>query len=315
MKIFRTLDAVQIGSSACAIGMFDGVHLGHHMVLEQALRAAKINQLQSVVFTFNNHPQSLISQTPTPLLSTTEERLEAFGAMGFDAALVLDFTPDVKDLSAEAFVQTILLDTLHVKAVSIGYDHRFGKGRQGDGVYLKAQGEQLGFDVAIIDPVTVDQQIVSSTLIRKLLSFGDLERANHLLGRAYRVTGTVTQGVGRGRQIGFPTANLSLPENRLLPAQGVYAGTVSLLDEAQDLPAVCNIGLCPTFGDQLQTRMEVHLLDYQADLYGKTLTFNFMHHLRSEQTFPSVQHLVDQLNTDCKTAKAILGQSGEPSVR
>jgi riboflavin kinase / FMN adenylyltransferase len=182
MKIFRALDTVDIGPSACAIGMFDGVHLGHHMVLEQAIRASHIDGLESVVFTFANHPQSIVSQTPTPLLSTLEERIDAFDRFGFDAALILDFTPDLKDLSADAFVQTILLDTLHVKAVSVGYDHRFGQGRKGDGAFLQTQGALHGFKVDIIEPVRVGNQIVSSTLIRKLLSYGDLTRANIRIG-------------------------------------------------------------------------------------------------------------------------------------
>lgn len=306
MKLFRTLDAVEIGPSACAIGMFDGVHLGHHMVLEQAIRASKIQQLASVVFTFANHPQSIVAQTPTPLLSTLDERLAAFEAMGFDAALVLDFTPELRDIPAEAFVQRILLETLHVKAVSVGYDHRFGKGRQGDGAFLKAQGEQVGFEVTIVEPVRVGNQIISSTLIRKLLSYGDLDRANQLLGHPYCLTGTVVSGVGRGRTIGFPTANLQVATDRLVPAHGVYAGTACVEGDPAPRPAVCNIGVAPTFADQPQARIEVHVLDLEDDLYGKRLAFTFLHHLREERAFPSVNELVTQLQQDCLQARELL---------
>lgn len=308
MDIYRNLESVTVPAASCAIGMFDGVHIGHKMVLEQAIRFGRIHHLSSVVFTFDNHPQSVISQSPTPLLSTTEERLAAFERFGFDAVLLLDFTPALKSLSADDFVSKILMETLHVKAVSIGYDHRFGKGRQGDGAYLKLQGEQHGFDVSVVEPVQVDQQIVSSTLIRKLLSYGDLDKANQLLGRPYTVTGKVISGVGRGRQIGFPTANLEIASSRLIPAQGVYAGLVDIAGGAQGLQAVCNIGVAPTFGDQMLPRVEVHLLDNQMDLYHKTLTFHFHHHLRSEQAFPSVNALIGQLEQDCAQAKDLLKQ-------
>ncbi len=297
---------MDISPSACALGMFDGIHLGHHMVLEQALRMAKIHQLESVVFTFANHPQSIISQTPTPLLSTLAERIAMFDALGFDAALVLDFTPELKKLTAEAFVQDILVHSLQVRAVSVGYDHRFGSGRKGDGAFLKAQGEHNGFLVEIVDPVQVDHQIISSTLIRKLLGFGDLERANQYLGRPYHLEGTVVHGVGRGKTIGFPTANLDISPERLIPAHGVYAGFAQIAGESPQYPAVCNIGLAPTFGDQGYARIEVHLLNQQRDLYGQTLRFDFKTHIRDEQTFPSVEALIHQLEKDCLHAKASL---------
>jgi riboflavin kinase/FMN adenylyltransferase len=161
MQVFRHLTEVVINPSACAIGMFDGVHLGHHMVLEQAIRSSHIDRLDSVVFTFANHPQSLISQTPTPLLSTLEERLKTFKAMGFTHVLVLDFTPDIRSLTAEDFVRRVLVETLHVQAVSVGYDHRFGRDRRGDGFFLKEQGKRYGFSVDVVEPVRVNQQIVS----------------------------------------------------------------------------------------------------------------------------------------------------------
>lgn len=307
MKLFRTLDSVAIGPSACAMGMFDGVHLGHRMVLEQAIRSAKIKGLSSVVFTFTNHPQSVISASPTPLLSTLEERIQAFESLGFDAVLLLDFTPALREMPAEEFIQTILLNTLCVKVVSIGYDHRFGKGRQGDGSYLKAQGDRFGFEVHIIEPIRVDHQIISSTLIRKLLSYGDLEQANRYLGHPYTLIGTVVKGEQRGRRIGFPTANLQVEPGLLTPAQGVYAGTARLAGENEERPAVCNIGTAPTFGDQSQPRVEVHLLDSKQNLYGQQLIFTFLHRLREERNFPSVTMLVAQLEQDCATAKALLG--------
>jgi riboflavin kinase/FMN adenylyltransferase len=301
MQLFRTLDDVEIGFSSCAIGMFDGIHIGHRMVLEQAIRQAKIRNLTPVVFTFANHPQSIISQTPTPLLSTLEERIQAFEAFGYEAALILDFTPELKETPAQTFVQSILVDTLHVQAVSIGYDHRFGKNRKGDGPFLKEAGEKAGFSVDIIAPVKVGNQIVSSTLIRKLLSYGDLSRANQLLGRPYQLSGKVIKGDGRGKALGFPTANLSISPECLMPANGVYAGLVD------SCPAVCNIGYAPTFDLDLPApRMEVHILGSTDDLYDQTLTFTFLHYLRQEQTFESLPALVSQLEADCKQARELI---------
>lgn len=302
MKIIRTLGNLEIRASGCAMGMFDGIHLGHRMVLEQAIRVGKIKQLQTAVFTFANHPQSVISQTPTPLLSTMEERLEIFRSFGFEYALVLDFTPELKEMSPEAFVKTILQKTLKVQSLSVGYDHRFGKDRRGDGAFLKAQGDENGFEVNIIEPVKVGQQIVSSTLIRKLLSYGDLQKANQLLGRPYHITGEVIPGEGRGKSLGFPTANLQIGPERLLPAQGVYVGLAQINGKERH-PAVCNIGVAPTFGDQPVPRVEVHILEHEEALYGKKVSFHFLEMLRTEKAFASVDELIRQINEDCRQAQ------------
>ncbi|MBY0404095.1 MAG: riboflavin biosynthesis protein RibF [Cyanobacteria bacterium] len=298
MKVFRSLDEVQLSASACAIGMFDGMHVGHRMVLENALRQSRILGVPSVVFSFANHPQFLISQTPTPLLSSLEERLAVCEAMGFDAALILDFTPALKDLSAPDFVQTILVKHLGVKSVTVGYDHRFGKGRQGDGAFLTQSGEALGFETQIIEPVRVHDQIVSSTLIRKLVSFGEMGQAENLLGRPYFVEALVEEGMQRGRKLGFPTANLAMPLHRLVPAMGTYSGKAYLKGEVY--PAVANIGLSPTFGDQSQKRVEVHLIGYSgSSFYGEPLKFEIHRKIREEKKFSAIEELIFQIQKDC----------------
>lgn len=305
MQLCRSIQDISLGASACAIGMFDGVHIGHVMVLENALKEARIRKLPSVVVSFANHPQFLISQTPTQLLSSLEERLQAFEAMGFDYALILDFDEWLKNLDAESFISLILHEHLVVKSVTVGYDHRFGKNRAGDGEMLKTAGERLGFAVQIIDPVRLEPggQIVSSTLIRKLLSYGDVEQANQLLGHPYQITGTVEPGLQRGRQLGFPTANLRLEPFRLLPGNGTYGGQAEL--HGQTYRAVCNIGLCPTFGDQTARKVEVHLPDYQGpDFYGATLKMCFFRKIRDEQAFPSVSALIAQIKKDCDSVKS-----------
>lgn len=297
-----------IGTS-CALGMFDGVHLGHRMVFENALREARLLNLQSVVFSFADHPQKLLSKTPTALLSTLDERLALFKAAGFEHAVILDFDDWLKNLSALDFVRQILVQHLHSRVISVGYDYRFGQARQGDGAYLAQCGQSFGFDVQIIDPVRVQDQIVSSTLIRKLLTYSStypspdsFETANTLLGYPYALSGTVVHGVARGRGIGFPTANIETASERLLPASGVYGGVAELNGRLH--PAVCNIGLCPTFSDQTRQRLEVHLLDYNGDaFYGETLRFHFCQKLREEQSFADVRALVAQIQRDCELAR------------
>lgn len=320
MQTIRSIQDIQLHASACAIGMFDGVHVGHQLVLENALREAKIRHIPSVVVSFANHPQFLISQTPTQLLSTLEERLQAFEAMGFEHALILDFDDWLKNLTAEAFINLILCEHLGVQSVTVGYDHRFGKNRAGDGEMLKATGIEKGFEVQIIEPVKTlaktasespesSGQIVSSTLIRKLLAYGDIEQANTLLGHAYHLSGTVEPGMQRGRKLGFPTANLALeiPMNahRLIPANGTYGGHAIL--NGQRYLAVCNIGLCPTFGDQSAKKVEVHLLNYDGpDFYNQTLEMTFSHKIRDEQKFPSVDALITQIQHDCASLQEAL---------
>lgn len=309
MQVHRSIQDISLPKSACALGMFDGVHVGHVMVLENALKEARLQNMASVVVSFANHPQFLISKTPTQLLSTLEERLNRFELMGFDYALILDFDDWLKNLSADTFIELILMRHLGVKSVTVGYDHRFGKNRTGDSDLLKRFGQSHDFSVQVIDPVRTEAtlpegggQIVSSTLIRKLLAYGDVELANTLLGKHYHIIGTVEGGLQRGRQLGFPTANLSLAAHRLIPGNGTYAGYAIL--KGKTYPAVCNIGLSPTFEDPVGKRVEVHLLNYEAgDFYGSPLTLYFTHKLREEQKFPSVQALTQQIQRDCQQAQ------------
>lgn len=306
--------------TAVALGMFDGVHVGHTLVLENALRQARLQQVLAVAVTFEQHPQVLLSQTPTPQLSSLNDRLQAFAQMGFDATVVLRFTEGFRAWTADAFIQTFLVDTLKACSVSVGYDYRFGKHRQGDGTYLRDASAQLPlaqrFDVQTLDPVTVDEQIVSSTLIRKLLSTGRLEHANALLGRPYAVQGEVVHGQHRGRTIGFPTANLALLPDRLCPQRGVYAGWAAIVNPTlaqmpcTRWPAVCNIGTAPTFAADgtTQATIEVHVLSPAPEsLYGQTLCMQFTHHLRDEQRFSGAEALVTQITADCTRARALLG--------
>lgn len=338
MKIHRLISELHLDASACALGMFDGIHVGHVMVLENALREARFRGIPSVVVSFADHPQILTTQTPTAMLSSLEERLERFENLGFDYALIPTFDEHLKNLPAEAFVASILQEQLGSRSVTVGYDHRFGKDRRGDGALLKSIGLLQGFDVHIIDPVRTlpdsgekaenSGQIVSSTLIRKLLSYGDLAQANRLLGYDYAVSGPVEHGMQRGCQLGFPTANLGLEDRRLAPANGVYAGWAQFVPASTTTnahmpqshllsqtgwPAVCNVGISPTFGDQVQKRVEVHLLGYDGPtFYGETLRMTFQHKIRDERKFDNLAALTAQIDQDCHQAHTLL--TSEPAV-
>lgn len=316
LKLVRHHTDLSLPSSACALGMFDGVHLGHQRVLGNAIQQAKLLAIPSVVFSFADHPQVLLSETPTQLLSTLDERLEEFEKLGFDYALILDFNPWLKNLSPTEFVDQILLKALGIKHVTVGYDHRFGKNRAGNGEVLKTMGQQLGFEVAIIEPVKLPDNgpIASSTLIRKLLSYGDIKEANLLLGKPYRLSGTVEKGLQRGQTLGFPTANLACAKNRVVPAVGTYGG-FAILDGTQ-YQAVCNIGHSPTFEETLlKPRIEVHLLDYNGPaFYDQPLSMNFVAHLRDEMKFPTVNDLVCQIEADCQLTRHLLQSQMGSSV-
>jgi riboflavin kinase/FMN adenylyltransferase len=292
--------------SVCALGFFDGVHLGHQMVMETARREARRLGVPAGVVSFDQHPQQIISRTPTPLLSTLDERLALFAEQDMDFSLILPFTEAMKSMSAKTFVTAVLMGSLNAQALAVGYDYRFGAQRRGDAAFLR----QCAQNVTVLDPVRVPDDtgasvIVSSTLIRKLLSYGDLALANRLLGRPYALTGTVVHGLARGRQLGFPTANLALAPQRLLPAAGVYAGLATV--NGHTYSAVCNVGVSPTFADQAHPRVEVHLLGYDGgDCYGHVVQFDCVARLRGEQTFPTVDALVAQMTQDCQQAERAL---------
>lgn len=312
MHVYHTLDSIKLSPSACALGMFDGVHLGHRMVLENALREARKYSLQSVVFSFTNHPQHVLATTPLPLLSTLEERLDTFEKMHFDAAVLVPFDNTLMQLPPETFIDAILHQALQAKSVTVGYDFRFGRNRAGNGALLHTMGKAMGhkgFETHVIEPVRCQQQIISSTVIRSLLSYGDIPQANTLLGYKYFLEGTVIHGDQRGQQLGFPTANLHIEHpHRLIPAQGTYCGWATVQERVY--PAVCNLGINPTFHSETTCRplrFEVHLLHYTgAAFYNDSLKFEFAEKLRDERKFDSLDALIAQIQQDCDTAEEIL---------
>lgn len=286
-----------------AIGNFDGLHLGHQAVIGRAVDIARQQEYAAAVLTFRQHPRSvLFPDSPPVLLLPPEEKVRRIEQMGVEVLLNLDFTPQLAQLSPEEFIKVLLCQQLKVSQVVVGHNFRFGKDRRGTPDLLQATGPKQGFQVTVIPPVQIGNQIVSSTSIRRLLHQGRVREASIFLNREYEITGKVVPGDGRGRELGFPTANLAA-EHELIPAEGVYAAWA--VHEGRRHAAMVNIGKRPTFSGANEA-IEVHLIDFTADLYGHALDVHFVERVRCEQTFPGADELRRQLASDRKEILALL---------
>lgn len=287
--------------SAVALGVFDGVHLGHRAILGTAVTRARAAGLEALACTFDRHPMEILrpERAPRPI-TTPEERLALIGETGIEAVVVLPFTRELAGMEPEAFVKDVLLGRLRAREVVVGNDHRFGQGARGDARLLESLSGRLGFQAHVVAPLTVDGVTVSSSEIRAALQRGDVTAAARFLGRPYAIGGVVTSGAGRGRTLGFPTANVE-PDRPLLLARGVYRGRM-LLDARESQPAVVNVGVRPTF-DETTLFVEAHLLDFTGDLYGRTVRLEFLERIRDEMRFPSVEHLKAQIARDIEAAR------------
>jgi riboflavin kinase/FMN adenylyltransferase len=288
--------------SAIAIGVFDGVHLGHRRVLE-SLDDVDTN-LTRVAMTFGAHPASLLSPNGAPSrLSTLKRRFDLFEDAGIDRIAVLDFNEEMRIMSSEDFVRRFLVEGLNARFVVVGVGFRFGRGAAGSTETLVGLGRLHGFQVEVIDIACDDGTEIRSTTIREALSVGDVERAATMLGRSYDLEGIVVPGDGRGRQIGVPTANVSFPALLTVPRHGVYAA-IAVIDGV-DHPAVANLGIRPTFGGKDEV-LEVHVLEFDRDLYGKHLSIEFVARIRDEIRFDSVDDLLAQIHDDIASATKTL---------
>jgi riboflavin kinase/FMN adenylyltransferase len=291
-----------------SIGNFDGIHLGHRAILDTVVERSHALEGEAVVYTFDPHPRKILRPERAPrLLATLEQKLELLEGAGVDAVIVEPFSLAFARTPADVFVREIIHERIRPLEVYVGYDFHFGRDREGSMRMLTEMGPRLGFAVTIIPEVTMDQGDVNSTRIRQLLSEAQVERANAMLGRPYAVRGTVAEGDRRGRTIGFPTANLE-SENEALPAPGVYAGWVRLLDDGEPAlgsswPAVTNVGSRPTFESEGRVLAEAHLIDFEGDLYGRRIEISFLHHLRPERRFSGIEALRTQIHADVREAR------------
>ncbi|MFQ5661313.1 MAG: bifunctional riboflavin kinase/FAD synthetase [Gammaproteobacteria bacterium] len=304
MELIRYLHNIKDRHHGCVatIGNFDGVHLGHQAVFQQLRRHALRLKLPAVVMIFEPQPLEYFSPDTAPArLTGFREKIEWLQEHGIDRVICLRFQQSLAALSAEQFVEQLLVQALGVRYVIVGDDFRFGHGRQGNFRMMQAFGRRYGFEVVATETLSSDGTRVSSSRIRDLLTAGRLEQAKNLLGRPYTISGRVIHGDERGRKLGFPTANMAL-KRRLSPLLGVYVVLVKGLREGI-YNGVANIGTRPVF-DGKQLLLEVHLLDFNGDIYGQHLHVEFLKHLRAEKNFASVDQLCAQMETDIEEARA-----------
>lgn len=295
--------------TVATVGTFDGVHLGHWTVLQEIRERAEAAGRRSVLVTFDPHPLRIVRPEEAPLsLTTPVEKKEILAESGLDSAVFLSFTKALSRYEPRRFVEEILVGRLRVEELVIGYDHGFGRDREGDPQSLQRMGDELGFDVDVVDPVSADGRAISSSRIRSLLAEGRIREANACLGRAYSVRGVVVRGEGRGRGLGFPTANLRVPEgDKLIPPQGIYA--VRGVLRSGTYAGALHLGPRPTFKGSPPS-IELHLLDFDADIYGEEVRVDFVEHLRGVEPFTSVEALVEQIREDVDEARRVLAAEG-----
>ena len=314
MEVLRDVDACDPGEgSVVTIGAYDGVHLGHQTVIAEVRRRAAVAGLASAVVTFDRHPAAVVRPESAPrLLTDLEQKLELLSATGIDRCLVIAFDEARSQEPAEDFVRSVLVGCLGARSVVVGEDFHFGHQRKGNVELLTEMGRQLGFDVDGVALVGASGQPApageraSSTAIRHALVQGDLPAAERMLGRHYEVRGIVAHGDKRGRELGFPTANVSVPGDILLPADGIYAGWLRRAD-GSTLPAALSLGRRPTFYIEAHASLlEAHALDFSGDLYDEHVRVTFVERLRGEERFERVEDLIAQIAIDCERARAAL---------
>lgn len=299
--IFDPEEPIENATSA-TIGNFDGVHVGHKKILSAVRETAVEKGLSSCVITFHPHPQKVLRNIDIPLLMPIRERLRLLEREGIDFVACYTFTQDISKITAKDFISEILVGKLRVRHLIIGPDFSFGRKREGNAELLRTLGKAYDFETSVIGPAYVDGEIVSSTAIRNLLKAGDAKKAARFLGYNYYIEGEVTEGEKRGRQIGYPTANLDT-DWEMLPKTGVYA-TRACIDDRK-LDSITNIGYRPTFGSS-RLLIETHIFDFNSDIYRKRLRIEFVERIRDEKRFESVDALVAGIRLDVEKVKDIL---------
>jgi len=303
MKIYHSIDDFpKLNNAVVTSGTYDGVHIGHQRILARLKEIAEKYKGETVVITFWPHPRLVLypEENTLQVLNTFEEKAELLREQGIQHLLRIPFTKEFSQITSQAFIDSILVNQIGTKKLVIGYDHRFGKNREGSFEQLKLNGPQYGFDVEEISRQDVDNVGVSSTKIRKALVEGDIETANHFLGRPYSISGRVIKGEKLGRVLGFPTANVDVDSHfKLIPAEGIY--TVTVYHESKLYGGMLYIGYRPTVGGT-QRSIEVNIFDFEKDIYGETITINLMAPIRKDAHFDDLEALKKQLIADKSSA-------------
>ncbi len=305
MKLIEEIQYLDSNANrAVALGNFDGLHIGHQKLIHTLKEKSKRLGLESCVYTFRNHTTAVITkgQEPPQITSQAVKRRLLEG-LGLDILVLAEFNEAIMNLSPEDFVKKILIEALNCKVAVVGFDYRFGSKAKGDVVLLKELGEKFGFSVCVIDPVTIGEEKVSSTAVRKYITNGDIDKANQYLGRSFGLYGKVIHGKARGRHLGYPTANISVEPQLLIPKEGVYATIVKIEDKLH-MGATC-IGTNPTFeGDH--TSIETFVLDYEGSLYGQYIEVAFEKRIRDNVKFNRPEDLIQQMVLDVENTKKYL---------
>ncbi len=304
---YTSLDGVNISNSWLTIGSFDGIHIGHQQLICELNNSAHQAGGRSVILTFHPHPAVILrGRTGAFYLTPPPEKTSLLDDLGVDSVVTHPFTYELSQSTAREYV-IYLMNHLGFRQLWVGYDFALGKGREGDVPYLKLLGEEFGYTVHVVDPVKSADKIVSSSLIRNLISHGEVTDANRLLGRSYLVQGIVVHGDGRGKRIGIPTANLDTGDEKLIPGAGVYACRARV--QGKILPAAVNVGTRPTFENtDHNSHVEAHILDFSSELYDQTITIEFIERLRGEIKYQSVEELLKQIDVDILKTRSIISQ-------
>lgn len=306
MKVVRGLEDIpqEFRDAYVTIGNFDGVHLGHIPILKKIIEEAHGENRKALVITFDPHPKKVLHPDIKPfyLITTLEEKIQLLEEVGIDGVVLLPFSIEFSKISAEAFVNQILWYTLHIRKIFVGHDYSFGKNKVGNVTFLANKGKKFGFGVEVFSAVKFGDETISSTRLRYAILNGNVKMAMRLLGRPYIVSGTVIPGKHRGTALGIPTANIK-PEKELIPTEGVYAVIVQLEDNRYK--GVLNIGFNPTFSDN-ERSIEVYILDFGENIYGKSVKVFFIDRIRDEVKFDTPEQLVGQIKKDVEQALAML---------
>ncbi len=307
MKVYRGLEQYNtVKNAVVTTGTYDGVHLGHKTIIKHLKNIAKKNNGETVVLTFHPHPRMVLQEnSDIKLLGTIDERINSLEEAGIDHLIIIPFTKEFSRISSLEFVRDILVNQVGTKKLVIGYDHHFGRNREGSFEHLVEFGPMYGFEVEEIPAIDVKDVNVSSTKIREALAEGDISKAKEYLGRNYSLSGIVVAGEQIGRQMGFPTANIKIKESiKLIPEIGVYA--VKVFHNENQHNGMLNIGYRPTIGNQNELSIEVNLFDFNANLYDEELKIEFISKIRNEKQFKDVGQLKEQLERDLINCKKIL---------
>ncbi len=304
MQHYHSLEAISLPDSWLSIGVFDGVHRGHHEIIQKLVSGAHAQHTPAIALTFDPHPASILAGHEIRCLTTPDERAYLLAALGVDVVITQRFTHDLSTATALEYMSR-LKETLGFTRLLIGYDFALGKGREGNAARLAEIGVKLDYIVEVINALSDESGVISSTEIRKLISTGNVVEAAKLLGYTYGLSGTVIHGDGRGHRINIPTANIDYPKQKVLPANGIYACWATL--GIEKFMAATNVGFNPTFTPEKQIQsIEPHLLDFDRDIYGEQVKLEFVARLRDELRFTSVEALLEQIHADVEKTREIL---------